>query len=486
MKQIYTVVLAITSIFAASASAGTLTLNATGIADGFSLSTVVTGLPVADGFRGTGVSSVASTSNGNLLVADVLGKIYLFSDKDGQTVSDALSVASAFTPSSPNTPGGTPALVNSGGTVYLGVDRQLFSLKNDGSVNSLLLNGALVTSGGLAANPVTGILYSNSNIDPDHNLTVINAQTNSYALYPAGGGNVGAVSLDGSTLYLSHYPNLFAFDTTTFGVEWVSSTYSGTVGRIQNGPHAGDLIGYDSNLGNLVLFDKNNGHATIIGTGGSTAGQNVGVDSTNGTLFLPLGDTVLRISSVPPTVSSFVDIAGGILNPLFSGNIGSCPTNWICDGSPLPGFASYSPTSTQYPSGPQFPTSAFSPTVLGGSGSIRQNTSLTWIAGDTYFLNLWAGLPSTEPNGTTLVQGWPTARLYLTFGFGYGQVAAFDIPRPPFGSFASNPISFTLPAGSPFAGKTIGVLIFVSAPNNFSANFDITPSVIPTPNAGVK
>lgn len=195
-------------------------------------------------------------------------------------------------------------------------------------------------------------------------------------------------------------------------------------------------------------------------------------------------------STVCGTVSSFspfavfdtgplVNLADGISNPMFTGTPGKCPTNWICGGGPDPGFASYSPTSAQYPSGPQFPTSAFSPTILGGSGVIRQETSRTWLGGNTYFLNLWAGLPNTEPNGTTHVEGWaPTARLYLTAGDGFSQVAAFDIPRPPRSTFASNQIKFILPKGSPFDGQKIGVMIFVSAPSLFTANFDITSSVL--------
>jgi len=183
--------------------------------------------------------------------------------------------------------------------------------------------------------------------------------------------------------------------------------------------------------------------------------------------------TISEIQAFGASVS-IIDIGGSVVNPLFAGPPGSCPPSWVCTGSPAPGFASYAPTIAQYPAGSPFPTSAFSPTVFAGSGTIRQNTSLTWVAGDTYTLNLWAGLPNTEPNGTTPVEAWASAaRLYLTAAGG-AQVAAFDIPRPPRGSFAANLISFTLPTNSPFIGQPIGVLIFVSAPSLFSANFDIT------------
>jgi hypothetical protein len=173
-----------------------------------------------------------------------------------------------------------------------------------------------------------------------------------------------------------------------------------------------------------------------------------------------------------------VDISTGLQNPLFSANPGSCPNLWICSGSPSPGFASYSPTTAQYPGGPLLPTMAYSPTVFGGSGVIRQLTSLTWAGGTTYTLNLITGLPLKEPNGTTTVSGWPQApngatRLYLTMGSGYGQVAAFDLPSPTPGNLRTTPIFVTLPTNSPAVGQKIGVMIFVSAPSGYSANFAI-------------
>jgi hypothetical protein len=179
-----------------------------------------------------------------------------------------------------------------------------------------------------------------------------------------------------------------------------------------------------------------------------------------------------------------IDVGATIINPLFSGTTGSCPQNWICGGSPAPGFTSYSPTTAQYPSGARFATSGSSPTTLGGSGVIRQLTPLTWAGGSSYTLNLWIGLPATEPDGTTPVSGWPGAqngavRVYLTMGQGFGQVAAFDIPSPPTpGSFVSNPITFTLPSNSGAIGQAIGVMIFVSGPSSSSANFAITPAEI--------
>jgi hypothetical protein len=171
-----------------------------------------------------------------------------------------------------------------------------------------------------------------------------------------------------------------------------------------------------------------------------------------------------------------VDLADKIVNPLFQGTPGTCPTNWVCGGSPAPGFASYAPAAAQYPGGSLFATSAYSPTVLSGSGTIQQKTPLFWIGGNTYVLNLMVGVPKTEPDGKTPVVGWPqTVRLYLTAS-GNAQVAAFDIPNPNQAGFVSRSVSFTLPVNSPFNGEPISVLIFVSATQNYSANFAIAPA----------
>jgi hypothetical protein len=230
--------------------------------------------------------------------------------------------------------------------------------------------------------------------------------------------------------------------------------------------------------GRLVTFTLGTGETcsgTTDATGKATCPMPV-LNTGPGTITATFaGDAFYLPSSANATVITVIDIAAGLINPLFAGTPGSCPMAWVCAGSPDPGFASYAPGVAQYPGGSPFATSAFSPTVFGGSGTIRQNTSLSWIGGKLYYLDLWKGLPKTEPDGTTQVSGWPlTVRLYLTTAAGE-QVLALDIGAPAPNVFASNPIFFTLPANSPFLGKKIGVLIFVSGPNFFSANFDITP-----------
>lgn len=243
---------------------------------------------------------------------------------------------------------------------------------------------------------------------------------------------------------------------------------------------------------NYSVTDGGSGVATITPTmdgstmvGGVTLSNGLAISLASFSLGLHTftvnaTDAVGNLSSLSVTFKVGIDIATGVVNPLFSGTSGNCPTSWICTGSPAPGFASYSPTTAQYPGGSPFATSAFSPTVYGGSGVIRQLTPVTWVGGYSYFLDLWVGLPATELNGTTAVTGWPTAaggavRVYLTMGSGYGQVTALDIPAPAPGTFALRTIGFKIPANSPAIGQQIGVMIYVSAPSLSAANFAITP-----------
>src|ERR1700680_1891681 len=63
-----------------------------------------------------------------------------------------------------------------------------------------------------------------------------------------------------------------------------------------------------------------------------------------------------------------------LTNPSFEiGTAGNCPTSWTCGGSPVPGFAEYSPTSAQYTPGsdgllsgsvPNGKNAASSPTIF--------------------------------------------------------------------------------------------------------------------------
>jgi hypothetical protein len=113
-----------------------------------------------------------------------------------------------------------------------------------------------------------------------------------------------------------------------------------------------------------------------------------------------------------------ISIDPSILNPSFEASTGAtCPTSWTCGGSPGSGFGTYAVTSAQYTPGadglpfnlvtPAGSNAAYSPTGLSGSGTLQQTTSLIYTAGNTYTFDFWIGLPKTEPDGTTAINGYP-------------------------------------------------------------------------------
>lgn len=310
------VTLALGLAWSATARAG-LTLNTTGLSYGLQITDFVSSFPLSRA-QGIGPNGTTSTSDGTILVADFSGRVYRFADIDGQTASDALSVVQEFTET-----GSTPALANLNGNIYLARERKLFLLNANGSVNQTLLGGALVTSGGLVANPVNGHLYANSNIDPGNNLTDIDVGNNSYSLHPAGGGAITAVSLDGSTLYNSQHPVVVAYDTTTYATDWISSGFAGPLATIPSGPLAGDILGYDQTIGDLLLFDKDTGTSVVLGSGGFVGNGTIfGLDQNNDSSFLSQGNKIVRVSfdgDQVPEAKNFGTAAAGLFAVLIAG-----------------------------------------------------------------------------------------------------------------------------------------------------------------------
>lgn len=250
-----------------------------------------------------GAGGVTVTSDNKVLVASFAGPIYLFSDVDGLSVENALKVNVQFPGLDPGAPGSTPCLAYSNNVVYLTTGRKLYSLNSDGSGGTVLLNGASVTSLGLAPNPANGHLYANASIDPSSNLADIDPATNSYVLRPGPGGLMMSVSPDGKTAYTAGYPVVLAYDTTTWNPVWTSTPitgYASAMATIPTGPLAGQLIGYNEVFGELLLFDPTNGDSIVIGTGGDPGVRGfLSVDPTNNTILFSDGESVLRINPVP-------------------------------------------------------------------------------------------------------------------------------------------------------------------------------------------
>ena len=192
-----------------------------------------------------------------------------------------------------------------------------------------------------------------------------------------------------------------------------------------------------------------------------------------------------------------VDLATLLANPGFElgnqpvnpGDTVGCPIGWICwAGSPTPGTTSYTVTSAQYSAGPSDglgaglltpggTKAATCPTLVEGSCYLVQTGLGSYLAGNTYVLNLWVGTPLTLPlQNTTPVGPVSTLRVYF-LGNGGGGLQATDIVPPAAGQWKLVTLTFTPGGGS--VGQAIGVGIYaVSGGNNQIVNFDLgTPCV---------
>ncbi len=196
-----------------------------------------------------------------------------------------------------------------------------------------------------------------------------------------------------------------------------------------------------------------------------------------------------------------IDLGTLLANPSFeNGNQApnptvGCPVSWTCNGSPTPGFTSYTVTSAQYTPGadglsggrvtPDGTHAASSPTTIEGSGDLSQTGLGTFVAGNTYTLSFWAGRPNTEPDGVTPVTGFePDVRVLLTANGVTGPLnnqGVVTVSDPGAGMWKLYTLSFDSLAGGAYIGQSIGVDFHNGGTqglgNNLSVNFDIAPAV---------
>jgi PEP-CTERM motif len=190
-----------------------------------------------------------------------------------------------------------------------------------------------------------------------------------------------------------------------------------------------------------------------------------------------------------------------------------CPTSWSCSGTPAPGFGTYTPTTQQYTPGadglsggklvPGGTQAAFAPTTIEGSSDMWQFVSgLTYVAGNTYTLSFWVGLPMTEPGTNSAGMGCninplvsclvtgipPTSQFNFVVpnggtGFATSGIAVdpITITSPGLGMWALETVSFTASAGGSYIGQTVGIDFHeATTQNNQSINFDIVSVPEPT------
>lgn len=280
-------------IGAMSGAQAHLTLNATGIADGFSLSTFYT-----DPATTYGVLSLANGPAGEVYGAGFArGELYKFANVDGQTFASKTATASA---------GGSPTgMASVGAQVYVGVLGQtIYKVSSSLGLTAVSIVGKTWTFDyGLWANPVNGHLIASTTTG----LIDVNPTTGAWVqIGPAGLFVDGVtVSPDGKVAYgadtvgqrIVGY-SLVTPDPSTpvFATAFLGHGPDGT-GIITGGLFDGDII-VDNNDGTLGLIDKATGLETIIAGGGSR-GDLVSADLSTGTLFLTQSEEVQRLSCGP-------------------------------------------------------------------------------------------------------------------------------------------------------------------------------------------
>jgi hypothetical protein len=186
-------------------------------------------------------------------------------------------------------------------------------------------------------------------------------------------------------------------------------------------------------------------------------------------------------------------------NPSFelSTSLTTCPTDWTCGGPAGSGLVgTYAPTNLEYVAGsdglsgsenaPFGNNVATTPVPVEGSGSMYQTGIGTYLAGNTYTLDLWVGTPLVVPSVTSS----PAAQvgvitLYILGTAGTATpLTSFSVtPSATPGQWTFEQFSFT-PTGSQI-GQSIGMELFVGSQGNFGsgnnriADFDI--GTVPEP-----
>jgi hypothetical protein len=279
------------SVTSANAS---LILTTAGINDGFTLTTFLSGYDAQYGPLAQGIAP-----NGNVINDSLLhNSIYVFSDIDGQTLSNAV-IAQPYTCTTGNC---NYAMTTAGGQVYgaqaAGGVYEHFA--SDGTFTPIpnLVSAGLFDSLGMWGDPVNGHIISEStrglvDIDPvAGTFRVINSNTSFDGV---------TVSPDGTIVYAESGGTVQSYDFNTGALihtYFTGHSPDGT-GVISGGNFNGDVV-VNNNDGTVGLLDptKANGDPSqfVIIASGGTRGDFVSPDTSNGTLFLSQNEEVARLS----------------------------------------------------------------------------------------------------------------------------------------------------------------------------------------------
>jgi len=260
-------------------------LTAAGLSLGFTLSTIVSGLP-GNGSSYDVLGSVVN-SDGNIVLNNAATRTnYVFKNVDGQVAGDALSSVSYS--------GFASAFAYANGAIWSSADGgHLARLNNDGSVAQVFSN--INANQGMWTNPITGhLIAGNTLIDID----VSDINNPSFTTIVSGFSADGVtVSPDGKYAYGS-YGTIVDLTTKQFvnpGFGSVSGADGmGVISASGNPDLDGDII-VNTTSGNIVLVDHITFAQTIIASGGGY-GDYTSPDYTTGTLMLSSSNNLMRLS----------------------------------------------------------------------------------------------------------------------------------------------------------------------------------------------
>ncbi len=295
LKHALAATLGAAAVLATTPADAAMTLTATALTQGWSLSTFASGLP-SSGYC-CGPLGLEFPTTGGVLVANFTGPVYFFpTNADNQTVANA-TVGSTFGASQP------VDLTLSGGQIYMANQggNAIHRLGNTGANQGTLTTSIpLFGPTGLATNPITGHIYV-STLTGNNGIYEINPADGATTLLQSGSFDGLTVSQDGRHLFAADFNSVRQYSTGVNGAPPVTEeavfNFADSVDGTALG--TGTLAGYlfaNANSGNFYQVEIATGTITLLASGGSR-GDFVQVDPSNGTLLITQTDSVLRLTA---------------------------------------------------------------------------------------------------------------------------------------------------------------------------------------------
>ncbi len=252
---------------------------------GFTLTTVITNTP--NSFP----VGIAVNSVGNIVFYNYSGGVTsVISDVDNQNYLTPGTVLSTA-----NNAVGVPGMAYANGSVWMG-GNSLRRLNNDGSTAQNFSN--IPVGWGMWTNQATGhiIAFINST-SSIADIDVSDPNNPTYTIIKTGTSGDGlTVSPDGTTIYTSAGQIIDLTNPAAPIGHFTPPSGADGMGVISSSNQLNGKIIVNTTVGQIVMLDPLNNYAqTIIATGGGY-GDFTGPDWTNGTLLVPSGNAIMRLS----------------------------------------------------------------------------------------------------------------------------------------------------------------------------------------------